>query len=235
MSSGSDKMANILSIETVDKSGSVALYSGGVLLERILPLSQRSAQSLVPAMDGLLGEFKLLPKDIDKVVVIVGPGSFTGLRVGIITARMFSYVVGAEIIGLTSFETVAYRIFLSGLFGLYSIGVDAQRGEVVVQDWRVDVGGCFQLSETLMTSVGGWWDHLLGSGQNFVAAGPALWRYGEKRPASVKIVDENLFDPRAGAAAKLAEKRKQTSDVWTIKPIYSRPSAADEKLNAKKE
>ncbi|MDR1485170.1 MAG: tRNA (adenosine(37)-N6)-threonylcarbamoyltransferase complex dimerization subunit type 1 TsaB [Planctomycetaceae bacterium] len=230
-----DKFTNILAIETTDKSGSVALFSGGgLLLERKLPEVKRSAQTLAPAIDELLCELQLRSFDIGRVAVVTGPGSFTGLRVGVVTAKVFAYAVGAEIIGLSTFEVVAFGGLLSGLTGVISIGVDAQRGDVVVQDWRIDSGNCFQLSEMSMMPVDKWWQHSTEYGQeDFIFAGSALRRFGSMRPETAKVADESLFEPRAGFAAQLAKNRKQTSDVWTIKPIYARPSAADEKINKK--
>ncbi|MDR2644103.1 MAG: tRNA (adenosine(37)-N6)-threonylcarbamoyltransferase complex dimerization subunit type 1 TsaB [Planctomycetaceae bacterium] len=227
-----DKFTNILAIETTDKSGSVALFKGGdVLFERTLPTVQRSAQTLAPAIDELLQESQLQPMEIGKVAVITGPGSFTGLRVGIVTAKMFAYAVGAEIIGLSTFEVIAFGGLLSGITGEISIGVDAQRGDVVVQDWRIESGQCFCLSEIIMTPVNDWWQNSAKYGKNLTYAGPALRHFSSKRPATLKVADESLFDPRAIIAAKLAKNRPQNSNIWTIAPIYSRPVAADEKLS----
>jgi tRNA threonylcarbamoyladenosine biosynthesis protein TsaB len=228
------EFTNILAIETIDKCGSVALlYGDNLLSERILPKSQRSAQSLAPSISELLTESKLRPKDIDKVAVIIGPGSFTGLRVGIVTAKMFAYSVGAEIIGLSTFEVIAFSILLEGLSGSFSIGVDAQRGEAVIQDWQIESGKCLQLSDTLMLSVDDWQQHSIRSGndKNFILAGPALRCFSTKKSPNIKITEENLFDPHANTAAKLAKIRQPTSDIWTIAPIYARISAVDEKLN----
>jgi tRNA threonylcarbamoyladenosine biosynthesis protein TsaB len=228
-----NKSTNILSIETTDKSGSVALLAGDRLFERVLPESQRSATALAPAMNELLTESKLLPTDIGKVAVIIGPGSFTGLRVGLVTAKMFAYAVDAEIIGLSTFEVIAFNAFLLNVSGLLSIGVDAQRGEVVIQDWNLESGKYSCLSEMLILSANDWFDRVSESGQGFMFTGPALRRYGSRRLPNVKISDENLFEPRASVAAMLAKDRIPKSDIWSIVPIYSRPSAADEKLNSK--
>ncbi|MDR0390384.1 MAG: tRNA (adenosine(37)-N6)-threonylcarbamoyltransferase complex dimerization subunit type 1 TsaB [Planctomycetaceae bacterium] len=230
-----DKFSNILAIETTDQCGSVALlYGNNLLLDRKLPTEQRSAQSLAPAIDDLLKESKLLPSDIGKVTVVTGPGSFTGLRVGVVTAKVFAYAIGAEIIGLSTFEVIAFGGMLSGLSGVLSIGVDAQRGDVAVQDWQINAESenyC-KLSEIKLMPINDWWQHSTKNeyGQNIIFAGTALRRFGSKLPETIKIVEENLFDPHAKLAAQLAKNRKPTSDIWTINPIYARPSAADEKL-----
>ncbi|MEX0712672.1 MAG: tRNA (adenosine(37)-N6)-threonylcarbamoyltransferase complex dimerization subunit type 1 TsaB, partial [Pirellulales bacterium] len=89
----------ILALETSGKSGSVAVLRGDVLLaEEPLEPSQRSAQSLAPAMRQLLEAVAWTPRDVQLVAVTLGPGSFTGLRVGVTTAKTFAYAVGAVVV-----------------------------------------------------------------------------------------------------------------------------------------
>ena len=74
---------NILALETSELSGSVAAWSSGKLIRELdLEQSQRSAQSLAPAIATLLEEVGWRPGDVQLTAVTVGPGSFTGLRVG---------------------------------------------------------------------------------------------------------------------------------------------------------
>ena len=79
---------NILALETSGKSGTVAALSEGLVLhERPLAPHQRSAQSLAPALFACLNEVAWQPQQVDLVAVTTGPGSFTGLRVGVTTAK----------------------------------------------------------------------------------------------------------------------------------------------------
>jgi tRNA threonylcarbamoyladenosine biosynthesis protein TsaB len=101
----------ILSLETTDLSGSVAASdSSKLLLELELNTSQRSAQSLAPAINSLLQQVGWKPADVELVAVTVGPGSFTGLRVGVTTAKTFAYAVGAEVLGIDTLETIAANV-----------------------------------------------------------------------------------------------------------------------------
>jgi tRNA threonylcarbamoyladenosine biosynthesis protein TsaB len=97
----------ILALETSDQTGSVAALDGDNLLEElILEQSQRSAQSLAPAMQNLLRRVGWQPSDVQLVAVSVGPGSFTGLRVGVTAAKVFAYAVGAEVLGINTLEVI---------------------------------------------------------------------------------------------------------------------------------
>lgn len=77
-----------IAIETTCRQGSVALGRGGALLaEAPLGATSRHARDLLPALDGLLSQADLHPSQIEEVYVSVGPGSFTGIRVGVTVAR----------------------------------------------------------------------------------------------------------------------------------------------------
>ncbi|HBO44409.1 MAG TPA: tRNA (adenosine(37)-N6)-threonylcarbamoyltransferase complex dimerization subunit type 1 TsaB, partial [Planctomycetaceae bacterium] len=87
----------VLAIETTERVGTVALSEGDrLVVQRSLDAGQRSAQSLAPAVVQTLADAGWKPEDVELVAVTVGPGSFTGLRVGVTTAKTFAYGVGAQ-------------------------------------------------------------------------------------------------------------------------------------------
>ncbi len=133
----------ILALETTDKIGSVAAIVGDNLLaELTLDAGQRSAQSLLPAVASLLGQVAWRPADVQLLAVSIGPGSFTGLRVGVTAAKVFAYAVGAEVLGVNTLEAVAANCIEHRCDKL-SVVIDAQRGEVVVQSFVRQADGWF--------------------------------------------------------------------------------------------
>lgn len=134
----------ILALETTDAQGSVALCVGGeILTSRRLETERRSAQTLAPTIRETLAEFGWAPRDVDAVAVAVGPGSFTGLRVGVATAKMFAWAVGAKIIGVDALEAVASeieRLPNGDAAGTVSVGIDAQRGDAAVRRFWIEPG-----------------------------------------------------------------------------------------------
>src|SRR5262245_33492571 len=89
------RMMRILAIETVGSTGSVAaLDERGVLAELALDSRRRSAQTLVPGMAALVESVGWRSRDVELVAVASGPGSFTGLRIGVTTAKTFAYAIG---------------------------------------------------------------------------------------------------------------------------------------------
>ena len=96
-----------LLIETSGRGGRVGLAVGDTLCERALDPARRHARDLAPAVAELLAEAGLKPADVRRVGVSVGPGSFTGLRVGIMSAKAFAYATGCELVAVPTFAAIA--------------------------------------------------------------------------------------------------------------------------------
>ena len=125
----------ILALETSGSSGSVAALEGTqLILEQPLASGSRSAQSLAPGIDALLAEVGWSVGQIDLLAVTQGPGSFTGLRIGITTAKALAYAVGGQVIGVNTLEVIARqappgRAAPAKQQTLWTV-LDAQRGEL---------------------------------------------------------------------------------------------------------
>jgi tRNA threonylcarbamoyladenosine biosynthesis protein TsaB len=226
-----DTQMKILALETTEKFGSVALLDGGhVLDEIVLPKNRRSSQTLHPALKTLLDTSKIAPAEIDVIAIITGPGSFTGLRVGVTAAKVFAYTTGAKIIALDTFHTVASAA--PPHTGVISVGVDAQRGEVVTAILRQTMDGHIEtVRKPELITVADWWKHT-EQYDNVLFTGPALERWSEKTLSPLVLAEESDWFPKASIAGKLAFERilsEQLDDVWSLLPIYSRLSAAEER------
>lgn len=250
----------ILALETTEKYGSVALLDGRTLLEEvILPRDKRSAQSLTSTVDAILRKHAVEPKDVAVVAVVIGPGSFTGLRVGVTAAKMFAWATGAEIVWARTDSVVAEGFLLSQMPGLLagetdrpfhilpqnelppylSVGVDAQRGEVCASVFKLEsVGRHMQyrgLTGSELIPVSDWWKQA-ERWENLCFSGPALERYAIKAPKTIRLADESLWMPRASVlgneAAQHLEHQVFTEDYLSLVPFYSRLSAAEERRSA---
>lgn len=94
----------VLALETSTRRPSVAARARGVTRVRHLDGERAHASDLLPALDGLLRELDTARSDLVRVVVGLGPGSLTGMRVGAATARGLVTASGAELVGVASFE-----------------------------------------------------------------------------------------------------------------------------------
>jgi tRNA threonylcarbamoyl adenosine modification protein YeaZ len=123
----------ILALETSGLLGSVALLETAgdqvsSVVERPTPADQRTARSLLPTAHALLQQAGWTPRDIELVAVTTGPGSFTGLRIGVVAAKTFAYAVGAKLVGVHTLAAMAEPI-AKRTSRLWAI-LDAQRQEL---------------------------------------------------------------------------------------------------------
>src|SRR5437773_12166637 len=100
----------VLALETSGTAGSVAVLDDEQLLTAVaLDPAQRTARTLAPAIRDVLKHVGWAPTDVQLVAVTAGPGSFTGLRLGVTTAKTFAYAAGCEVLGVNTLEVIAGR------------------------------------------------------------------------------------------------------------------------------
>ena len=98
----------ILSISTATSDLSVALNEADHLVSEKIEENQRNhSVDLDPDIASLLAENGLSLKDIDRFAVAIGPGSYTGLRVGLTTAKMFASILNKELVGVSTLQALA--------------------------------------------------------------------------------------------------------------------------------
>jgi tRNA threonylcarbamoyladenosine biosynthesis protein TsaB len=131
---------NIVALETAAETVGVAVRTGaGVQAEFVLTGRRRHVESLAPALEHLLAQVGLAAPDIEAIAVDLGPGLFTGLRVGVAAAKGLAQSLGIGVIGATSLDVLTSAAERAGHRGLVLAAVDARRGEVFVS--LRDVGG----------------------------------------------------------------------------------------------
>jgi tRNA threonylcarbamoyladenosine biosynthesis protein TsaB len=126
----------VLGIETSTSQASVALLeSGNVVLERAHARPKQSAERLLPLIAELLTEAGWARTSLDRIGVSVGPGSFTGLRVGIACAQGLSLGLQVPLVGVTSLRAMS-RAVPDALPGVRCAVLDARRGEVFIAAYQ---------------------------------------------------------------------------------------------------
>lgn len=225
----------ILALETSSLAGSVALLADDNLLaERMLPTGRRSAVTLAPAIDELLQSAGRRSADVQLVAVTIGPGSFTGLRVGVTTAKTFAYAAGCEVLGLDTLEVIAWQSKPQPAIGLtgpeiHSI-LEAQRKELYLARFRWAVDELTRIEANRIVAADAW---LAALTPDTVVTGAALGRLEERLPPGVVAAPPEHRDPRASTVGRLALRdyqRGRRDDLWKLSPHYLRPSAAEEKV-----
>jgi len=122
-----------VAIETATMACAVGVATDDTVIVRVVDTQRRHTETVVAALSTMLGEIGARPRDIDTVVVDRGPGLFTGLRVGVATARALADGVGARLVGVTSLALYAHGAHTTGVRGELLCAVDGRRGEIFVQ------------------------------------------------------------------------------------------------------
>jgi tRNA threonylcarbamoyladenosine biosynthesis protein TsaB len=221
-----------LALETTESVGSIAaLDDGAVLAEMGLPRRQRTAQSLAPSVAELLSQVGWNPRDVGVVAVSVGPGSFTGLRVGVTTAKTFAYAVDAHLVAVDTLEVVAFQA-PRDVGPLWSV-IDAQRQQVFAARPAQHDDGHFHLCRQIEILDIEEWLASLQVGD--CVTGPALRRLAPRIPDGVKALPPSYWPATASAVGRLGWRQYQagqSDNLWQLVPLYLRKSAAEEKRNA---
>lgn len=225
----------LLGIETSGIEGSVALLKGEVCVaER--PLDQagrRHAQSLVLEIGAMLRSHNLEPRGIDAVAVSRGPGSFTGLRVGMVCAKTFAYATGCRFVAVETFAAIAENAPAEARRII--VIDDAQRDDLFVGEFHRDGNDQWMAVQPVsICSV----DHFIRERkENDIVTGPGLRKLPPEVISPNWFSDQKICRPRASVVAALGYKTlaratvesSAETDFWTASPFYLRPSAAEEK------
>jgi tRNA threonylcarbamoyladenosine biosynthesis protein TsaB len=129
--------AVILAMDTSLGPCSVAITRGGEIVAEVEESSPgKQSRKLVPMIESALNEAGLNYKDLDAVACTIGPGGFTGIRVGLATARAIALATDKPLIGLTTLEVIAWEAQYTG--DMLAV-IDAYRGQRYAQRFRLNV------------------------------------------------------------------------------------------------
>jgi tRNA threonylcarbamoyladenosine biosynthesis protein TsaB len=219
----------VLLLETSGRAGFVALADGDALLGvRQLDEPRRVARDLAPAVQGLLAGQGWLPTDLAAVFVGRGPGSYTGLRVGLMSAKALAYATGCALLAVDTFAVIAAQSPDDVL--AVDVLADAQQDKVYVQRYaRAAPGEPFcPATELAIRPFAAW---RAGRAADAWVSGPGLRVRGRTLPDEVSVLGEGDWDPRPESLLRVGLARwraGERDDPWAVEPLYLRPSAAEE-------
>jgi tRNA threonylcarbamoyladenosine biosynthesis protein TsaB len=212
----------LAAIDTSTALGSIALFEDDVLVaEDSRRVSNAHGESLMPMVSALFDRVGWRPGDVARWGVGIGPGSFTGVRIAVATAKGIALATGAELVGVTSLDAIAH-----GLGGELVVStVSAGKGELYVQARR---GGSVVLAPTHLPFARVAVDVAAaasGSGSGSVvvvgeAASAVDW--SALGSAVVLRADPPHDLPHASAVARIAAARV-AEDADALEPFYVRP------------
>jgi tRNA threonylcarbamoyladenosine biosynthesis protein TsaB len=226
-------------METATETVGVAVRtSSGLEAEFVLTGRRRHVESLTPALEHLLAQVGVPTADIGVLAVDVGPGLFTGLRVGVAAAKGLAQALGVGVLCATSLDILTAAAAEAGHHGLVLACVDARRGEVFASVGRIGAPGALQAQPVaaglfapanLVDSLGGL------AGSPLVAVGDGAQRYGAllAEVPGVEVVAPALSFPPPATLLRRALARLEGGeapvDAGSVVPLYMRE--ADARIN----
>ena len=130
----------LLAFDTATPYVSVALHDGeDVLVELTSERPMKHGEQLAPLIEQALGQAGIVRQDLTAIAVGVGPGPFTGLRVGLVTARTLGFVLDIPVYGVCSLDVLAVEAVDTGVVsGHFVVTTDARRKEVYLASYDAD-------------------------------------------------------------------------------------------------
>lgn len=222
-----------LAIETSGRAGDVALLREGACLEQrgLQQAGRRHAQTLVAEIDELLRTHGAAPQDVSLVAVSIGPGSFTGLRVGVVCAKTFAWATEAALVAVDTFACIAENA--PGDVEQLSVIGDAQRGDLYLGEYTRDGSGAFARAGPIRIIPAEDWCRSRSAAD--VVTGPGVEPYSDLLEGRCRLLPAEFREPRAATVARLGERMLAANDMadpFALEPFYLRKSAAEEKWEA---
>jgi tRNA threonylcarbamoyladenosine biosynthesis protein TsaB len=221
----------ILGISTSTRQAGCAIGGHeGVLALVQSARGKRHAETLAPSIDVLRKHAQVDLDDIGCVAVDVGPGLFTGLRVGIATAKAMAHALRVPMIGIASLDLVAFPVRWT--HRLVVAAIDARRGELFVARYKQVPGGIQRLDDYAVRSPEDLASELLATPDDILMVGDGALRYRDQfeHIVRVELADQGLAYPSAAPLVQLAHPqalREEFVFPSELSPIYIRaPDAA---------
>lgn len=207
---------NVLAIDTASQTPAVALLARGDSWEEPLAPDRRASEELLPAIRRCLDRAGLTLRDLSRIAVCAGPGSFTGVRVGLATAWGLGRAAGVSVETVSTLEAIAETARSSGEPRVWA-ALDAGRGDLVLQRFQMDRGRAESREVATL-----------------VPASAATAHAGGDPLIGGSIANPSLASPPtpARALAEAAARWPGEPATGSLQAIYTRPSAAEEKHGA---
>lgn len=221
----------LLALDTSTPRVSVAFGRDGVVLGEVnLDGGRRHAEQLAPAIRYLAGELGIELRRLAAVAVGIGPGLFTGLRVGVTTARTMAHALQVPVVGVPSLDLLAYP--LRHTTRAIVAVIDARRGEVFWARYHPVPGGVVRAGEHEVGPPGAVAADLEARGEEVLLTGDGalLHRAALEHLDRVELAGPGFASPSAAALVELATarfEREEFSPPDEIHPLYLRRSDAE--------
>lgn len=228
----------ILGIDTSTMAANVAVLEDDKLIcEYTINTKKTHSQKLMPMIENMLKLSDLDIKEIDAIAICVGPGSFTGLRIGMATVKAMAHVNNIPLIGVNSLEILGANMDLCNR-NICSI-LDAQRNQVYMNKYILKDDKITELEEISIKPIDELLEEISSSNEDWVLVGEAVYKYKEKieEISNITIPSPANNITKASTLCFVAIDKMLANDqvynCYNINPMYIRKSQAEEQYEEK--
>ncbi len=222
----------ILALESSATAASVALCEDEALIaQSFRDTGLTHSQTLLPMTEELLAHCGLTVADLDLIAVAAGPGSFTGLRIGVATAKGLAWAAQLPCAGCSTLEAMAWN--LAGLDGELCAAMDARRHQVYNARFRAENGTITRLTEDRAIALEDLIEELRGTKTTQIVLGDGArlcWEALTAAGIPARLAPPNLRQQTAWGVARLGlelAKAGRTVPPEELVPVYHRLSQAE--------
>jgi tRNA threonylcarbamoyladenosine biosynthesis protein TsaB len=221
----------ILGIESATIQAGCAIGGHeGVLAAFQAARGRRHAEVLAPAIEFTCRQARIDFKEISAVAVDIGPGLFTGLRVGVATAKAMAQTLRVPMIGVSSLDLLAFPVRHSNK--LIVAAIDARRSELFYAFYRQVPGGVQRQTGYQIGTARDLASELMATGHESLLVGDGTHRYADELSdvGGVEFGDASFAYPSAAALVELAHARALREEfvpTWELEPLYLRKADAE--------
>jgi tRNA threonylcarbamoyladenosine biosynthesis protein TsaB len=229
----------ILALDTSSMVASVAVMDEEKLIgEHIINHERTHSQKLMPMIEDLMNSCQLTMADINLVAVAEGPGSFTGLRIGVATAKGLAHAANIPVVGVSTLDALAFNLpFCEGLICPI---LDARRNQVYTAVYKWEAGDFHGIEAPMAITVDELIDKLQARPERVIFVGDGIEKHRDILTKGLE--DRAIFAPntakmpRASSVAQLALQKAAEGNVesfYALTPNYLRKSEAERQYEEK--
>lgn len=218
-----------LVIDTSTNILGVAILNGTELIgQKVTKVNQDHSSRLMPAIVELMEDISIEPHDLQKIIVGEGPGSFTGIRIGVTVAKSLAWALDIPVVGVSSLESLAYQAKLRE--GLVCTFFDARRENVFAGIYRVTNGEVTSVKQDANLSFLDLAENLLSLNEKVVLLSPDIKKFEDLMSEELKalaIIPELPFHMSNPSNLALIGLNKTIENLHQLIPEYLRMAEAE--------
>lgn len=221
----------VIAIDTSNQTLSVALCDNDKLIGQYTGTTNKNHSiSLMPAIDFVMKENKVSPQDLERIVVAQGPGSYTGLRIGVTTGKTLAWTLGIELVGVSSLATLAAN---SKDFNGYIVPLfDARRNNVYTGAYQWQTGQLVNVIADQHISLAEWLVRLIATEKEIRFVGNDVAKFHEfilaEFPAKAIGQGAQINEVNSYSLALLGQQLPAVQLIEAFVPSYLKLVEAEE-------